>query len=161
MLVEDELVIYCGHGSGERILSRENVEALDFKLGIGNSGKTGSITGTGSGTHQVILMGCSSGLLHLYGDYEPNGYAQALLLSGTTCLAANLWDVTDKDIDKFTETLLTNWTQHNQIDGSDNRLKSLPQVVSESRHVCKMQGLSGCAPVCYGMPVKCFFGSSD
>lgn len=148
MLLQDDLVIYCGHGSGERIMSREHVEALEFKL---------NTTGT-----QVILMGCSSGLLHLYGDYEPNGFVQALLLSGITCIAANLWDVTDKDIDKFTENLIISWTSKSTKEEDDNKKsKSLPQAVNESRHVCKMKGLSACAPVCYGLPLKCHFGSSD
>mmetsp|Transcript_54493 Transcript_54493/g.70036 ORF Transcript_54493/g.70036 Transcript_54493/m.70036 type:complete len:348 (+) Transcript_54493:389-1432(+) len=167
MLLTQDLFIYCGHGSGERFLRREIVESLPLNLSSTSSTTTSLLSSF------AILMGCSSGYLHPYGEYEPNGYVQALLLSGKTCIVANLWDVTDKDIDKFTEKLLTNLTTSSSIStssgstsasegGTDDKInknrgaKSLSLIVSESRHVCKLLGLSGAAPVCYGVPLKCF-----
>jgi hypothetical protein len=167
MLLQDDLLIYCGHGSGERIMSREAVEAIQIldqqeEEAASGGGGGGGATGRSKFPSHAVLMGCSSGYLHLYGEFEPNGYAQSLLLSGTSCLVANLWDVTDKDIDLFTECLLKNWTSGFTSSPPSSSMESgmrlsLPEVVHESRRVCKMKGLSSCAPVCYGLPVLCTF----
>ena len=61
-------------------------------------------------------------------------------------MIANLWDVTDRDIDKFLEHLLKTWLASE--DGT-----SLSAIVQESRKACKMKNLVGCAPVVYGLPV--------
>ena len=62
------------------------------------------------------------------------------------CMIANLWDVTDRDIDKYLQHLLTTWL------ASENGTL-LSKVVQESRKACKMKYLVGCAPVVYGLPV--------
>jgi len=58
-------------------------------------------------------MGCSSGRLtsvNSTGDrfdnhnrihYEPEGVALSYLCAGAPCIVSNLWDVTDRDIDRF------------------------------------------------------------
>ena len=72
-------------------------------------------------------------LVHFFSSFSP-------------CMVANLWDVTDRDIDKFLEHLLKTWLTSE--DGT-----SLSRVVQESRQACKMKNLVGCAPVVYGLPV--------
>ena len=51
-------------------------------------------------------MGCSSGNLRDGGDFEPSGMALQYLLAGAPAVVANLWDVTDRDIDTVTATIL-------------------------------------------------------
>jgi len=67
------------------------------------------------------------------------------LLAGCPAIVANLWDVTDKDIDRFSESLLKQWLQ-------PNAQLSLPQVLSQSRQACKLKYLIGASPVLYGLP---------
>lgn len=54
-------------------------------------------------------MGCSSGSLSLNGCYIPQGTPLSYLLAGSPVIVANLWDVTDKDIDRFGKTMLDAW----------------------------------------------------
>lgn len=81
------------------------------------------------------------------------------LISRSPSLVANLWDVTDKDIDKFSESVF----QKLQLDASHvrawssdaqnaNEKISVVAAVAQSRDVCKLQYLTGAAPVVYGIP---------
>jgi len=54
-------------------------------------------------------MGCSSGLLKSSGDYDPTGNSINYILGLCPALVANLWDVTDRDIDRLTQGLLEEW----------------------------------------------------
>lgn len=61
-------------------------------------------------------------------------------------IVANLWDVTDKDIDRFSDSLLKQWLD------SDAQL-SLPEALCQSRQACKLKYLIGASPVLYGLPI--------
>lgn len=61
-------------------------------------------------------------------------------------MVGNLWDVTDKDIDKFLDSTLNMWL-NNEI--------TITEAVVESRNVTKLKYLNGAAPVIYGIPMKC------
>lgn len=61
-------------------------------------------------------------------------------------MVGNLWDVTDVDINKFTENVLRLWFK------KSHKL-SLTQCIVQSRNVCDMKYVNGGAPVVYGMPV--------
>lgn len=63
------------------------------------------------------------------------------------CVVGNLWDVTDKDIDRLTEALLNSLLKP----GED---KCLATLLAQCRSVCRLPYLIGCAPVVYGLPVK-------
>jgi len=121
---EFDLLLYCGHSSGEQYLRAEKLK--DLKV-----------------TARAMLMGCSSGLLPPSGVYEPQGIVVAYLLAGSASIVANLWDVTDKDIDRFTLEFLKRLTQNSQ---------SIEQALSASRQTCKLKHIIGCAPVVYGIP---------
>lgn len=54
-------------------------------------------------------MGCSSGSLTLHGSYAPRGTPLSYLLAGSPAIVANLWEVTDKDIDRFGKAMLDAW----------------------------------------------------
>lgn len=69
-------------------------------------------------------------------------------------LIANIWDVTDRDIDKFaqsvfdklrmTKTGIDRWKDGNGV--------SVVAAVAQSRDSCKLKYLTGAAPVVYGVP---------
>lgn len=62
------------------------------------------------------------------------------------CIIGNLWDVTDRDIDRFQEVTLRSW-----FNGSGDA--SLQEAMREGRSACKLRWLTGAAPVVYGFPV--------
>lgn len=93
-------------------------------------------------------------------------------------MVATLWDVTDKDIDRFSETTLQKWglfESHKSPDSSpvkkstrakgkskarlapapnsDKGSLSLDQAVSQARGSCIFRYLNGAAPVVYGIPI--------
>ncbi|CAE6181743.1 unnamed protein product [Arabidopsis arenosa] len=87
-----DLFLYFGHGSGAQYIPRREIEKLD------NCSAT-------------FLMGCSSGSLWLKGCYIPEGIPLSYLLGGSPAIVATLWDVTDRDIDRFGKALLEAWLQ--------------------------------------------------
>ena len=68
-----------------------------------------------------------------------------MVFTCSPAIVANLWDVTDKDIDRFSDSLLKKWLQQ------DTHL-SLADVLSLSRQACKLKYLIGASPVLYGLP---------
>ena len=155
-LTEDKgLFLYFGHGGGQKFLSRRKIERLT--LPIERSSKSRRITSS------VILMGCSSGKLEsvnrtdsasqkpvpLY--YEPEGVALSYLMAGSPCVVANLWDVTDHDIDRFSVSLMNMIFEGNT--GIDSGAVTIAQAVAQARKACKMSFIVGCAPVCFGLPL--------
>lgn len=62
---------------------------------------------------------------------------------------ACLWDVTDKDIDRFTKSIINNWL----IGDSEDNSRLLDHIPA-ARRACKLQYLVGCASVVYGLPVS-------
>lgn len=61
----------------------------------------------------------------------------------------NLWDVTDKDIDRYLMALLKRW-----LPGPSHTDSHLCNNVAAAREACKFTYLVGSAPVTYGLPVK-------
>lgn len=142
MLQENDIVLYCGHGSGEDFLSREQLEQMPRCAA-------------------AILMGCSSGYLKPQGQFDPTGIVPSYLLAGSPSVVANLWDVTDSDIDLFTADMLRRWLALPMLDADfticDGSTRSnavrLLSAVREARGACRLFTLNGAAPVFYGMPV--------
>ena len=67
---------------------------------------------------------------------------------------ANLWDVTDRDIDRFSAALLEAWGtgQQQQQQGGGSSGVHMAAGVAASRAACRLQHLIGAAPVVYGIP---------
>jgi len=81
--------------------------------------------------------------------FSPHYHIVSLCTDSTTILA-NLWDVTDKDIDRLSVTLFEEWGLgqiHHKHD------LSLSEALTRARNACVMKYLVGCAPVIYGVPV--------
>ncbi|KAL5564053.1 hypothetical protein UlMin_033800 [Ulmus minor] len=89
-LKSHDLFLYFGHGSGTQYIPKHEIQKLE------NCAAT-------------LLMGCSSGSLKLNGSYVPQGAPLSYLLAGSPVIVANLWEVTDMDIDRFGKAMLDAW----------------------------------------------------
>lgn len=139
MLETKEILLYFGHGGGEQYIRASSVKNL----------KQCAAT---------FLLGCSSGLLHDSGEFEPWGTPLNYLIGGCPMLVANLWDVTDKDIDKFSDDMLQKWGLYGEVsDDSDSGCEfkgvHLGAAIASSRDSCILKYLNGAAPVIYGIPL--------
>ena len=95
------------------------------------------------------------------GVHDPAGMAINYLVAGAPFVLANLWDVTDKDIDKLSiscmETVLGSGTRNSEnISNSQSSVMHIHTTVGSAlcgaRGACKLAHAVGCAPVLYGMP---------
>ncbi|KXN84923.1 Separin [Leucoagaricus sp. SymC.cos] len=136
-LRQSDLVVYFGHGGGEQYLRSYKIRRL----------QTCAAT---------MLWGCSSGALREMGDFDRTGTANAYMLGGCPTLVANLWDVTDRDIDKFSQAVFdkVKLTPENVRAWGEADIAgvSLVSAVAQTRSVCKLKYLTGAAPVVYGIP---------
>ncbi|KAJ2609794.1 separin protein [Coemansia sp. RSA 1365] len=145
-LASSDIFLYFGHGGAESYISRSQIRALD-RCAV------------------ALLLGCSSGQLKLAGEYDALGTATDYLVGGCPALVGNLWDVGDKDIDRFAASMLHAWGL-NQYSTESIALKlecernpslpdqpvSLAEAVCLARKACRMSYLTGAAPVVYGIP---------
>ena len=69
-------------------------------------------------------------------------------------LVANIWDVTDRDIDKFAQSVFDKlrMTKEEVDRWNDGGGISVVGAVAQSRDSCKLKYLTGAAPVVYGIP---------
>ena len=89
-LEKHDVFLYFGHGSGAQYIRSRTIKKLE-KCAV------------------TLLMGCSSGALTDAGEFEPYGTSISYIQGGCPALVANLWDVTDKDIDQFSFGVLNDW----------------------------------------------------
>ncbi|CAG8512638.1 2627_t:CDS:10, partial [Scutellospora calospora] len=140
-LTNNDLYIYVGHGTGEQYIRSNRIRTLD-RCAV------------------TLLLGCSSGHLCDGGEFDPSGTALSYIIAGCPALVANLWDVTDKDIDRFSKALFNKWklypndvevtdSHQSKIDTTPREDISLVQAVSMARDECKLKYLIGAAPVVY------------
>ncbi|WPG98114.1 Hypothetical protein R9X50_00090000 [Acrodontium crateriforme] len=106
-LTNSGMLLYFGHGAGSQYIRPRTIKSLE---------KCSKV---------VWLMGCSSGAVTEYGELEPFAVPLSYLLAGqahaatepskdnkeTKCMSvvATLWDVTDKDIDRFSLAVGEEW----------------------------------------------------
>lgn len=109
-LTDSSLTLYFGHGAGSQYIRPRAIKRLERCSEV------------------VWLMGCSSGAVSEYGELEPCAVPLTYLLAGSQssenpqealndapgkskCMSvvATLWDVTDKDIDRFSLTIGEEW----------------------------------------------------
>ena len=129
---DSNLFVYIGHGGGEQFIRSTTLKKMD-KIA------------------PSLLLGCSSAALHDNNFLEPYGTVYSYLVGGCPMILGNLWDVTDKDIDKFSLSLLKKWgLSSSQVEKSMN----ISDAVRLSRDECKLRFLNGAAPVIYGLPLS-------
>ncbi|SMN17975.1 similar to Saccharomyces cerevisiae YGR098C ESP1 Separase [Maudiozyma saulgeensis] len=135
ILSSSNLFIYIGHGGGEQYARNKEIKRQ----------------------HNVapsFLLGCSSAAMKYYGHLEPTGVIYSYLLGGCPLVVGNLWDVTDKDIDKFTMSVFEKIGLIKNVANSLESGASINDAVEESRDICNLKYLNGIAPVVYGLPAK-------
>ncbi|KAH7360680.1 cell division-associated protein-like protein bimb [Rhexocercosporidium sp. MPI-PUGE-AT-0058] len=155
-----DLFLYFGHGSGAQYIRAREIKKLD-KCAV------------------TILMGCSSGALVERGEFEPHGPPINYMHAGCPALVATLWDVTDKDIDRFAKSTFEHWGlfEGEMVGGSlssgggrkgkgrERKVEvrersatgsgsvSLVEAVARGRSACHLRYLNAAAVCVYGVPV--------
>ena len=157
-----DVYLYFGHGSGSQYARARKIRQLE-RCAVS------------------LLMGCSSGTMTEAGEFESYGTPLTYLHAGAPAVMGTLWDVTDKDIDRFSMDVLEKWGLIGENGGSgkentspverkakgkasaksklrqqspETRQKSsLDRAVADSRDSCIFRYLNGAAPVIYGVPV--------
>ncbi|KAI0266095.1 peptidase family C50-domain-containing protein [Gloeopeniophorella convolvens] len=137
-LTSHELLIYFGHGGGEQYIRSHKIRQLPRCAA-------------------TMLWGCSSGLLRDMGMFDRIGTPYNYALAGCPTLVANLWDVTDRDIDKLTQAVfdkmhLTPEALKAKRKDSAKDGTSVVTALAEARDACKLKYITGAAPVIYGIP---------
>lgn len=115
-----ELFMYFGHGSGKKY--------FDFSE---NKPKA------------LFLFGCSSCRLLKVENFKSNGFCLKHIKKRRIVLG-NLWDVTDKDLDKYTMAILEDFFQE----------KDIIESIFINRNICKLKYLNSAALVLYGVIKK-------
>ncbi len=132
---KSDLFIFCGHGAGEKMFSKDTMNFIQSNQGP-----------------NVMLWGCSSGKLSGRGVFDPTGAAIRHLQCGAKFVIGNLWDVTDKDLDKLSIDCMT---KSLELDGGKDDTKSVSEALAIARDVCKMKYAVGSAAIVYGIPMIC------
>lgn len=142
-LEERDVLLYFGHGSGAHFIRARTLKKLD-RCSV------------------ALLLGCSSGALKDTGEYEPYGMPVNYLLGGCPSMVATLWDVTDKDTDRFSKDVFRRWGLFKPEELVKGQRKgggeaatagvSLVEAVAKGRESCTLRYLNGAAPVVYGIP---------
>jgi len=86
-----DILLYFGHGSGAQYIRGRTIRRLDRCRAT------------------VLLMGCSSAHLTEAGEFELYGPAWNYMMAGCPAVMGTLWDVTDRDIDRFAGRLFEDW----------------------------------------------------
>ncbi|KAL7930051.1 peptidase family C50 domain-containing protein [Trichoderma chlorosporum] len=90
-LATSEIMVYFGHGSGAQYIRGKTIRRLD---------KCRPAT---------FLMGCSSAALTDAGEFECYGPVWNYMMAGCPAVVGTLWDVTDRDIDRFAGKAFEEW----------------------------------------------------
>jgi separase len=91
-LTRADLLLYFGHGSGAQYVRGRTIRRL--------APRCRAVT---------LLMGCSSASLADVGGFEPHGPVWNYMLAGSPAVVGTLWDVTDRDIDRYAGRLFEEW----------------------------------------------------
>ena len=136
-LQSKDIYIYLGHNSGLRYLGKlceNSVNCLS------------------------LIIGCSSAALFNKDQMvEPFGSSYYFLINFCPTYLGCLWNVTDRDIDKFVERFLKHTFRIYDQEASNNNIEkctSIAKAVALSRNICKLKYLNGSAPVIRGLPIS-------
>ncbi|KAL2123938.1 hypothetical protein VTJ04DRAFT_303 [Mycothermus thermophilus] len=203
-LEESDVLLYFGHGSGAQYIRGRTVRCLAAG-GAGNvatseaagagatataamDGEDPSAAGnktnvekssTSSTTSRcratVLLMGCSSAALSAPGEFEPSGPVWNYMMAGAPAVVGTLWDVTDREVDRFAGGVLEEWglvprgcfssssdssskdrkgkRKNGGGDGKEFGEASLVEAVTRARERCRFRYVTAAATVVYGVPV--------
>ena len=135
-LENKDIYIYFGHNSGVRYLGKLHECSVNCLS---------------------LVIGCSSAALSNQDQMvESFGSSYYFLINGCPTYLGCLWNVTDRDIDRFAERLLKHTFKiYDQEDENNNveKCTSVTKAVALSRDICKLKYLNGSAPVVRGLPI--------
>ncbi|CAG9985690.1 unnamed protein product [Clonostachys byssicola] len=155
-LSTSDVLLYFGHGGGAQYIRGKTIRRLE---------KCRPAT---------FLMGCSSAALTDAGEFECYGPVWNYLVAGCPAVVGTLWDVTDRDIDRFAGRAFEEWGLFSkgtfkEADKGKGVAKgpaktdeetgglvsgvSLSEAVARARDACRMRYLNAAAVVMYGIPV--------
>ncbi|KAH6654585.1 peptidase family C50-domain-containing protein [Truncatella angustata] len=145
-LTHSDLLLYFGHGSGAQYIRGRTIRKMEKCRAV------------------ALLMGCSSASLADVGDFESHGPVWNYMLAGSPAVVGTLWDVTDRDIDRYAGKVFEEWglmpkgtfaeDGPNESDEMRSGAKtSLVQAVAKARDACRFRYLTAAAVVVYGIPV--------
>lgn len=106
ILERDDLYLYFGHGSGAQYIRSKTIKKLPKCA-------------------TTFLMGCSSASLTDVGEFSVYGPAMSYVIAGAPAVVGTLWDVTDKDIDRFAKKAFEEWGLY----GSEKARSVTPEIV--------------------------------
>ncbi len=160
------MFIYCGHGCGVALHglspadSNDTTDKAEDRTTVSSSSAVASIKSKKQPKDHAalqlqrlpaaMLWGCSSGRLLPRGCHEPYGPVLPYLQHGASFVAANLWDVTDRDLDRLSLDCM-----ERLLPPADHQSVGQQQVASclaQARNVCKLRFAVGAAAVTYGLP---------
>ena len=95
-----DLLLYFGHGSGAQFVRQKAVRKL-YPGKPPTQPSESECERAKPGCAAAFLFGCSSVHLTENGIYEPSGMLTSYLTAGSPAVVGMLWDVTDKDCDRF------------------------------------------------------------
>lgn len=134
-LVNSDVYVYLGHGGGENYIRASTLHKECLPIG--------------PSLPPSLLIGCSSGSLQTNGYLPSHGHIYSWLVCGSPMVLVNLWDVTDKDIDKFSSSVFEKWGLFTSSSG----LMNICEAVKLSRDDCTLSYLNGASPIVYGLPM--------
>jgi separase len=154
-LRKSDLFLYFGHGGGAQYIRAKTIRRLERCRPA------------------TFLMGCSSAALTEAGEFECYGQIWHYMMAGCPAVVGTLWDVTDRDIDRFAGRAFENWGLFPRETFKEQELKkkktaatgedegrleggatgSVVEAVAAARNVCRFKYLNAAAVVVYGIPV--------
>ncbi|KAL5612775.1 hypothetical protein BROUX41_004140 [Berkeleyomyces rouxiae] len=155
-LSDGDIMVYMGHGSGAQYIRSKTVR------------KMSKLRAT------ALLIGCSSARLTPAGAFEHYGAPRNYLLAGCPAVVGMLWDVTDREIDRYAAALMQSWgllpegtfdetffydahakppRRQYRDRGFTQGQMSLVEAVITARSACTFRYLTAAAVVVYGIPV--------
>ena len=159
-LSSSDILLYFGHGSGAQYIRGRTVRRLEKCRAT------------------AMLMGCSSASLTDAGEFEVHGPVWNYLMAGCPAVVGTLWDVTDRDIDRFAGRVFEEWglmpagtfredKAKGALKGKDKAgakgteagggamgdKTSLVEAVAVARDACRFRYLTAAAVAVYGIPV--------
>ncbi|KAI0840577.1 peptidase family C50-domain-containing protein [Hypoxylon sp. FL0890] len=161
-LTDKDLLLYFGHGSGAQYIRGRTIRKMEKCRAV------------------ALLMGCSSASLADVGRFESHGPVRNYMLAGSPAVVGTLWDVTDRDIDRFAGRVFEEWgllpkgTFAEETNAKGKRIArsnkynykkttienqeetgktSLVEAVAKARDACRFKYLTAAAVCVYGIPV--------
>ncbi|SPO02777.1 related to cell division-associated protein [Cephalotrichum gorgonifer] len=90
-LTDSDVLLYFGHGSGAQYLRGKTLRRMERCRAV------------------ALLMGCSSASLETNGEFECHGTVWNYMLAGSPAVVGALWDVTDREVDRFAGAVFEEW----------------------------------------------------